>query len=358
MYRNSFRLTNREIDEAFASGQIGLAYQPKLAMGTGEVVGVECFARWRHPAFGTIPPALFLPVFARQGRNEELTRFVLASAIGEAARWRGAAAGWTVSVNVSPGELADGTLPVSLRLALTARDLDPARLVVDLPEAGLADDPARAAATVHALAEIGTGLALECAPEPLLDFSATGDDGAPGLRMDAFGELKIGGTAMMRFASRIGTTGMGLMHDRLAFARRHGMATTAVGAESAHTLLSLRRLGFDRVQGNAAAPPMPGEALADFDGPATLAACFASLPAGDDKTDADADAPTPAMPTPARVRVVRGNARVALVPEDEEHAHTGRRVIRLMAPAPDEPARHGWLARLHAGMARALGRGG
>lgn len=352
MYRNSFRLTNREIDEAFASGQLHLAYQPKLEMASGRAIGVECFARWQHPAFGTIPPALFLPVFARQGRNEELTRFVLATAIREAATWRGARAQWTVSVNVSPDELADGTLPVSMRLALSAQDLAPQRLVVDLPERGLAADPARAAATVHALSEIGTGLALDCSPEPHLDLGPAAGARPAGLDMTAFQELKIGGTAMMRFASRIGPTGIGLVHDRLAFAARHGLMATAVGAETAETLLSLRRLGFTRIQGNAIGAAMPGEALDGFDGPGTLASLFATL-----ETPPTSQAPTgeTSEPRSARVRVVRGNARVALVSDSGEGTGPGRRILRLTAPRPDAPRAEGIVARLQAGMARALG---
>lgn len=394
MYRNSFRLTNREIDEAFASGQIALAYQPKLDMATGAVVGVECFARWHHPAFGTIPPALFLPVFDRQGRNEELTRFVLGTAIRDAARWRGPRAGWTVSINVSPGELAGGSLPVSIRLALEAHGLDPARLVIDLPERGLAQAPEKAAATIRALRAIGTGLALECAPEPLLyadpkicadpqsgrdpaPHGATRDvptrdeparnepaengparDGEASAPLDprAFTELKIGGTAMMRFASRIEAAGLGMVPRRLAFARTHAMRATAVGAETAETLLSLRRLGFERVQGNAICPPVPLDALEGFDGPSRLQDLFATL---------ETPPPAPAPPVsatpgraPARVRIVRGKARVELQTLEDEGVHGRRCVVRLSAERAQAPAGRpeaaagprGFLARL----ARAL----
>jgi len=274
MYRNSFRLTNREIDAAFAGRQIGLAFQPKLDLSDGRIVGVECFARWWHPEFGLLPPALFLPVLARQGREEELTRFVLGEALRAANGWPEARRAWTISINVAAADIADGSLPVSIRLALSAAEMDPARLVIEIPERVLAEDAAHAAATIHALAEIGTGLAVECALQPPLPGAQQG--WSPQFDPGPFSEMKIGGTAMMRFASRIEGSGLGVVHEALAFAGRHGLATTAVGAESAATVRSLKRLGFNRMQGNVAAPAMAAEDLSALDGARILEGLLAS----------------------------------------------------------------------------------
>ncbi len=349
MYRNSFRLTNREIDEAFAGGHFRLVYQPRIELASGAMTGVEAFARWHHPEFGLIPPPLFLPVLGRQGRTQELTRFVLREAVTQLAGWRQDKRDWCISVNVAPEELADGSLAASIRLALNAADLPADALVIDLPERGLAEEPERAEATVRALSEIGVGMALECMPQPMLDLDTFG---AP-----AFGELKIGGSAIINFATRIEGTGLGLMQRRLAYARKHGLTATAVGAETAEAIGALRTLGFTAIQGNAIAAPMAAHMLDRFDAAEALAATAEKGAAKDDAASGEPlkefNGPPDAAPRKSpRIRVVRGKAAVALVDGGE----AGRRVIRLTAPKhEDGPERAGgFLARLQRSVTRSI----
>lgn len=366
MYRNSFRLTNKEIDAAFAERQFRLVFQPKINLAERTMVGVEAFARWQHPEFGVIPPALFLPVLARQGRNQELTRFVLGDAIAQLVRWRDQDPELTVSVNVAPEELADGSLPVSIRVALNAADLPADRLVVDLPERGLAAEPARAADTINALHQIGVSLALECAAEPLIDLSDPQNLLAePG----TFSELKIGGQAIIQFASRLEGTGLGLLHNRLTFAKNNAMRTTAVGAETPQTVQQLVALGFTQAQGNAISPPLTAQDMADFDFTAAMQALNKS-------SHPDAAKPVlaeiPPLPdtTPAasatRIRVLRGNARIELLTQGNApgNSNEGKRITRLSIPktsdvkpgedAPADASRHGWLHRIQSHLSRNL----
>lgn len=331
MYRNSFRLTNREIDEAFATRQFRLVFQPKIDLAQRALTGVESFARWQHPQFGVIPPALFLPVLARQGRNQELTRFVLNEAIAQLVRWRASGETATVSINVAPEELADGSLPVSIRLALNTADLDPSRLIVDLPERGLAAEPERARDTIHALSEIGVGLALECAQEPLIDFTAA-DTSL--LDPTAFQEFKIGGRAIIQFASRIEGTGLGLMRGRLEYAKSNQMKTTAVGAETAETVSLLPSLGFDQAQGNAISSPLTPQALLDFDAAAAMDSLLGNeKPNAPDKAVLEefSSPQTDAMEKKSRIQVVRGNARVELMTQGKTGGQT--HVVKLPDPA-------------------------
>ncbi|MGD1934407.1 MAG: EAL domain-containing protein [Candidatus Phaeomarinobacter sp.] len=362
MYRNSFRLTNKEIDEAFATRQFRLVFQPKIDLAERNLVGVESFARWQHPEFGVIPPALFLPVLARQGRNQELTRFVLSEAIAQLVRWRASGDTFTVSVNVAPEELVDGSLPVSIRLALNAADVDPSRLIIDLPERGLATEPNHARDTVHALSEIGVGLALECSQEPIIDLARTD---TTTLDPTLFQELKIGGRAIIQFASRIEGTGLGLMRSRLEYAGSHGMQTTAVGAETPETVSLLPSLGFDQAQGNAISPPMTPQSLADFDVSTAFARLFPEEPTSTttkpDLEDFNAPGAATTHKEP-RIQVMRGKARIELLTQGNHGATT--HVVKLPTPGSviagerhDEATgegRTGFMGRLQHRIARAF----
>ena len=65
------------IDAALGNGEIYLAYQPKILVQTGELVGVEALVRWRDPVKGLIPPDRFIRQCENAGRMSHLTRHVL-----------------------------------------------------------------------------------------------------------------------------------------------------------------------------------------------------------------------------------------------------------------------------------------
>ena len=77
-----------------------LHFQPKIAIGSGELAGVEALIRWNHPERGLIPPVEFVPLAERTGMIGAVTDWVLASALGQCARWREAGLELPVAVNL------------------------------------------------------------------------------------------------------------------------------------------------------------------------------------------------------------------------------------------------------------------
>ena len=65
---------------AIANGELVNYYQPKVAVATGEVVGVETLVRWRHPQDGMVFPDQFIGVAEAHGLIDDLTRVVLTGA--------------------------------------------------------------------------------------------------------------------------------------------------------------------------------------------------------------------------------------------------------------------------------------
>jgi EAL domain-containing protein (putative c-di-GMP-specific phosphodiesterase class I) len=56
-----------EFPHALTSGQLVAYYQPEVELSSGRVVAAESLARWEHPEFGTLPPALFTPAPSSSG---------------------------------------------------------------------------------------------------------------------------------------------------------------------------------------------------------------------------------------------------------------------------------------------------
>ena len=70
-----------ELRQALTRGELVLHYQPKLRLGTGDVVGVEALVRWLHPDQGLLPPGEFVPLAEQTGLIKPLTSFVLREAL-------------------------------------------------------------------------------------------------------------------------------------------------------------------------------------------------------------------------------------------------------------------------------------
>jgi len=70
-----------QLDEAIEQGQVWVAYQPKLELATGRVIGVEALARWTHPEKGPISPNEFIGAAEQHDRIEKLTDFILDEAV-------------------------------------------------------------------------------------------------------------------------------------------------------------------------------------------------------------------------------------------------------------------------------------
>src|SRR3712207_5865873 len=67
--------------KAIAEDELVLHYQPKLALSSGEVEGVEALVRWQHPTRGLLYPDAFIELAESAGLMAPLTRRVIDMAL-------------------------------------------------------------------------------------------------------------------------------------------------------------------------------------------------------------------------------------------------------------------------------------
>jgi diguanylate cyclase (GGDEF)-like protein len=140
-----------------------LVYQPIVDMSTEEIQGVEALIRWRHPDRGIVPPMDFIPACEESGLIEHIGMWVLETASRQVAQWQqiGAAVPLHLHVNLSPRQLGDPQVVDKAAEVLRRTGLDPRRLVVELTESMLLEDPADAVAKLGAFKSLGIRLAID-----------------------------------------------------------------------------------------------------------------------------------------------------------------------------------------------------
>ncbi len=175
--------------------------------------------------------------------------FVLADALRQVSRWRELGADLTVSVNLSARQLADAGLAALLSEALSASDVDPAAVCLEVSDSSVTASPEAAARSLRALKATGVKISL--------DDYGTGATPLDRLRTMPVDELKIDESFV---------TGLGAGDDDekvvaavVGLAHALGMDVVAEGVETDAQLSELRAIGCDSAQGFLLGAPGPGE---------------------------------------------------------------------------------------------------
>ncbi|MDQ4008720.1 MAG: bifunctional diguanylate cyclase/phosphodiesterase, partial [Actinomycetota bacterium] len=241
-----------DMRRAIDQGELRLHYQPVVDVATDRTTRVEALLRWQHPDRGLLSPGAFLAAVEQTSLIEPMTRWVLARALRDCARWTAEGRDWDVAVNVSARNLdAPGFTDTVLGL-LDESGVRPGRLHLEVTETALAVDHEAVGITLGRLARHGIGCALD-------DFGV-GYASLAHLRSLALSEVKVD----RAFVAGLDTSDQDreVVRSLIQLAHGLGLRVTAEGVESAVTAAWLRRAGCDSAQGYHYARPRPWGDLA------------------------------------------------------------------------------------------------
>ena len=154
--------SSNDLRRAIANGEFVVHYQPKVAIDSGNVAGVEALVRWNHPHFGLLPPSDFINAAEESGLIIELGSLVLRTACAQARAWHDA--GWKtidVAVNCSAVQVESGNLFETVMEALNETRLDATHLQLELTESTLMTQAESTVKTLKRLKEIGVRIAID-----------------------------------------------------------------------------------------------------------------------------------------------------------------------------------------------------
>ncbi|HEV3178954.1 MAG TPA: EAL domain-containing protein [Steroidobacteraceae bacterium] len=245
-------LENR-LRTALDKDQFLLHYQPKIALRTGEIVGVEALLRWQDPDNGLTSPASFLPLLESAGLMGATGAWVLRRAAADCREWR--------RKGLPPIRVAVNLSPVELRRRNIAREVlecigdfagnSSWGIDIEITEGALSGDFSACIHTLRLLRAAGMRIAID-------DFG-TGFSSLGRLSELPIDTLKIDRGFTVRLPSdRKACT---LVSTIIGLAHAFDMTTVAEGVENRAQLDYLTRAGCDESQGYLHSRPLPSAEL-------------------------------------------------------------------------------------------------
>jgi EAL domain-containing protein (putative c-di-GMP-specific phosphodiesterase class I) len=236
-----------DLGEALKSNWIEFWFQPKIDLRKKRLVGVEAFARARHPQFGVLSPSAFMP-----GANEAglaaLAELALVSALNAAASFFTLGVNLRFAVNVPANALEK--LPITEIVHAHCPPIDNwAGLIIDVAEREIVSDLALAADIAKRLKACNVNLAID-------NFGRSYSTLAR-LKTLPFSELKLDPVFVTDCATD--KVNAPLCKTVIDLAHRFGSVATAIGVETASDALALTSMGCDMGQGFLLGQPMPLE---------------------------------------------------------------------------------------------------
>ena len=145
-----------------AEDQVYVDYQPLVSLRSGQIVGAEALARWRHPDWGPVSPMEFIPVAEDSGLIHQLGEQVMRRAARECAAWQDHPDFAGIAVNVSIRQLIQPDEVARLVRDVTAAEgIPPGFLTLEMTESVLIEQLDAARNTLASLEDLGVHLSLD-----------------------------------------------------------------------------------------------------------------------------------------------------------------------------------------------------
>lgn len=238
-----------ELRQALQHDQFQPHFQPIRRLGDGQIVGYEALIRWNHPQHGLLKPCEFLKVAEDSGLIEAIDwrMFELSCGLFSQHGVKDA----FMTFNVSALHLRHPDFDTRLIRMVEAIGLPPSRLVAEVTEGALLDNPEIVRATLDRLRQVGVGAALD-------DFG-TGYSSLSYLHSLPLRMLKIDKAFVHELDKAGNTNSTTVVAAILALAHALNIQVIAEGIETQAQRDALMAMGCEMGQGYLLGHPAPIE---------------------------------------------------------------------------------------------------
>lgn len=235
-----------DLDEAMARNSVHIAYQPKIDLKSGQTIGAEALLRWTHPQHGAIPPEDVVAMAEAHKRIDDLTIYVIDTAMAGARLARQIDPEFQIAINMSAVALTRVQLIYDMTYLMSKHRIPADKIILEVTETAPLDDR-RVEAVMAALREFGIQLSID-------DFG-TGQGALSYVKRIPGSEVKIDRTFVGDMLSS--AESRSVVQATIDIAHSLERKAVAEGVEDAETAKALTEMGCDYAQGYLFAPAMP-----------------------------------------------------------------------------------------------------
>lgn len=231
---------DQALHEALVRQEFVLHYQPYLDLTTHQVAGVEALIRWKRPSLGLLYPDDFIPQAERSGLIDSIGEWVLNQACAQMSEWTALGIDIpSMSVNVSPRQFSNCSLPALIQTILKKNTLSAAYLDLEITESTVPSDEKMMCTNIASLRRLGVRISID-------DFGM-GYSSLERLRTIQVDRLKIDRVFVSDLA--LNPVDACLIRSMIHLAKQLGLSVIAEGIEDAEACVRLHSLGCDQGQG-------------------------------------------------------------------------------------------------------------
>lgn len=154
-----------DLKTAIVRSELYLTYQPQTNISNGKLSGYEVLIRWRHPLFGEVSPAEFIPIAEKIGLITDIGRWVFEQAIMQHAEWLNQyyelITNTAISINFSPIQLHESTILEWVSGTIAQYNIPAHQVVIELTETAIMADFEHNITVIQKLRELGLGIAVD-----------------------------------------------------------------------------------------------------------------------------------------------------------------------------------------------------
>ena len=241
--------------EAIKFNHFTLVYQPQHNVKTNRTESLEALLRWRHPEWGMISPAEFIPVAEKSGNILVIGDWVLETAIREIKEIHDQYPYISsVAINVSALQLRETDFIHRLKTLLKKYQVKPSLIEIEITESLFIDGGEEVLQTLQKVQKIGVSIALD-------DFG-TGFSSLNYLRILPINRVKIDQTFVQQMENDIRV--QAIIQSVIDLSHNLGFNIVAEGVETVKQLDLLTTMHTDVIQGFYYSKPLSKGQLHKF----------------------------------------------------------------------------------------------
>ncbi|MDX1697596.1 MAG: EAL domain-containing protein, partial [Thiohalobacterales bacterium] len=241
------KMLQAELEAAFMNAQFELYYQPKVNLLQNRLYGAEALIRWQHPEHGFISPELMIPIIEKSRLLQDITLWILNTALHQSRLMRECCPDFRIAVNISPQLLDSPELVELVTRALRIWNVDPRMLILEITETSIMVNEDVAQQNLRKLSETGVLLSID-------DFG-TGYSSYSYLQQLPVQEMKIDKSFITDLLTD--ENNRRLVKSMIHLGRDFGINVLAEGIETAGVQQMLVDMGCQYGQGYLISRPLP-----------------------------------------------------------------------------------------------------